>query len=100
MARGEGEIGGTRDTPSQTAEEAFVNFRTAKVLPFSARQGTETAGEDVPLVPHPTTPHLSDPLGMSALVLELERTVAAAAKAAVTAQKQSAPESRPKAAAE
>ena len=39
MARGEGEIGGTREAPPKSAEEELVNFRTAKVLPFFGQAG-------------------------------------------------------------
>src|SRR5262245_6359388 len=69
MGRGEGEIDGARDVPAQSTE--------GKVLPFSARQGTQVSEGA------PRRPHLSDPLGMSALVIELERSIAATAAAAV-----------------
>ena len=65
MARGEGEIDGARDVPAQPNEQDLVNFQTGKVVPFSARPGTQVGEGASP------RPHLSDPLGMSALVIEL-----------------------------
>src|SRR5262245_26126404 len=69
MGRGEGEVNGARDVPTQSTE--------GKVLPFSARQGTQVSEGA------PRRPHLSDPSKMSALVIELERSIAATAAAAV-----------------
>jgi ATP-binding cassette, subfamily C, bacterial len=89
MARGDGEIGGTQDVPAQSKED-LVDFQKAKVLPFSARPAPQlnNAGAS-------PRPHLSDPLGMSALVIELERAVAAVAQAAVEARQESRPEAKP-----
>src|ERR1700752_5455185 len=90
MARGEGEIDGARDEPEQPTEQVFIDYQTANVLPFSARNGTQVGGEG-----SSPRPHLSDPLGMSALVIELERSIAAAAQGAVAK-----PEARPQARSE
>ena len=89
MARGDGEIEGAQDVPEQSTELDFADFQAGKVLPFSARKGTEVGGEGASL-----RPRLSDPQGMSSLAIELERSVAAAANAAV-AKPQAKQEARP-----
>ena len=78
MARGEGEIDDTRDVSAQSTERDFVNFETAKILSFSAKQGAEDNGRAAL-----STQTGADGQRMSALVIELERSVAAAAQASV-----------------
>lgn len=78
MARGEGEIDDTPHVPAQSTEQDYVNFETAKVLAFSARQGAADNGTAAP-----SSREGVDGQRMSALVIELERSVAAAAQASV-----------------
>ena len=78
MARGEGEIDGAAGGPVQSKEKDFIEFQTAKIFSLCERLGAQGR-----IAGAPSGLQSLDGQRMNALVVELERHVAAAAQTSV-----------------